>query len=127
MQPDSLPGAEPLGADSLGADSLGAELLGTESPGAEALGKEALAKDLGFKVKVQLMVDSSAAKAIASRSGLGKVRRLEVRHLWVQDATSRGRFAIKKAHGKRKPADVLTKPLGHALCTETPRVLRCSL
>ncbi len=76
---------------------------------------EALAKDLGLEVKVQLMVDSSAAKAIASRSGLGKVRRLEVRHLWVQDAVARGRFVIKKVLGKFNPADVLTKPLGQAL------------
>ncbi len=65
-----------------------------------------------MQVKVQLMVDSTAAKAIASRSGLGKVRHLEVRHLWVQDAISRGRFVIKKVHGKRNPADVLTTPLG---------------
>jgi hypothetical protein len=61
------------------------------------------------------MVDSTAAKAITSRSGLGKARNFEVRHLWVQDAVSRGRFVIKRVLGKFNPADVLTKPLGHDL------------
>ncbi len=75
---------------------------------------EALANNLGWQVKVQLMVDSTAAKALAFCSGLGKVRHLEVRHLWAQDTTSRGRFVIKKVHGKQNPADVLTKPLGRA-------------
>ena len=92
-----------------------AEYYAVVKAAAEALGMEALAKDLGWEVKVQLMVDSSAEKAIASRSGLGKVRHLEVRDLWVQDAVSRGRFVIKKVLGKLNPAGVLTKPLGQAL------------
>ena len=92
-----------------------AEYYAVVKAGAEALGVEALAKDLGWQVKVQLMVDSTAAKAIASGSGLGKVRHLEVRHLWVQDAVARGRFVIKKVLGKLNPADVLTKPFGQAL------------
>ena len=91
-----------------------AEYYAVVKAAAEALGMEALAKDLGWEVKVRLMVDSTAAKAIASRSGLGKVRHLEVRHLWVQDAVSRGRFVIKKVMGKFNPADVLTKPLSQA-------------
>ncbi len=102
-----------------------AEYYAVVQGAAEALGVEALAMDLGWQAKVQLMVDSTAAKAIAFRSGLGKVRHLDVRHIWAQDTISRGRFVIKKAHGKQHPADVLTKPLGQSLVH--PRVLRCSL
>ncbi len=53
------------------------------------------------------MVDSSATKAIASRSGLGNVRHLEVRHLLVQDAVSRGRFVIQMVLGKFSESTVL--------------------
>ncbi len=67
-----------------------AEYYAVAKAAAESLGMEALAKDLGWVVKVQLMVDSSAAKAIASRNGLGKVPHQKVRRLWVQDAVSRG-------------------------------------
>ncbi len=71
-----------------------AEYYAIVKAAAEALGIEAFPKDLGWEVKVHAMVDRTATKAIASRSGLGKVRHLEVRCLWVQDATSRRRFVI---------------------------------
>ena len=78
---------------------------------AEALGMQSLAADLGWQTKVQIRVDSSAAQAMASRLGLGKVRHMEVRHLWVQNAVNRQRFTLRKVSGKINPADVLTKPL----------------
>ena len=55
----------------------------------EGIGLQTLPRDLGWDVKLRLHVDSSAAKAIASRQGLGKLRHLEVRHLWLQDAVQR--------------------------------------
>ena len=83
----------------------------------EALGIEALARDLGWKAKIQILVDSSAARAIASRTGLGKTRHIEVRPLWIQEAVAQGRFEIKKVKGVDNPADVLTKPLSQlAIC-----------
>ena len=48
---------------------------------AEGLGLIALAKDLGCDFKLRVWVDSTAAKAIVSRLGLGKVRHLEVKYL----------------------------------------------
>ena len=41
----------------------------------EGLGLVALLRDLGWDASFRLWVDSSAAKAIASRAGLGKLRR----------------------------------------------------
>ena len=69
-------------------------------------------------MEIQLFVESSAAKAIASRSGVGRVRHLEVRFLLLQDAMARKRFAMKKINGKTNPADVLTKPLAHQVVQE---------
>jgi hypothetical protein len=45
---------------------------------AEGLGLVALGMDMGFDFKLRLWVDSNAAKAIASRLGLGRVRHMEV-------------------------------------------------
>ena len=77
---------------------------------AEGLGFQSLAADLGWPLKVRLWIDSSAAKAVASRIGLGKIRHVEVRYLWIQEDVARGRIELKKVLGTENPADVLTKP-----------------
>ena len=46
---------------------------------AECFGVQALAKDLGWSWEVIIWIDSSAAKSMASRVGLGRVRHLECR------------------------------------------------
>ena len=78
---------------------------------AEGLGLVALAKDLGFDFKLRIWVDSNTAKAITSRLGLGKVRHMEVRYLWAQEALRKKRFEVRKIKGDENPADVLTKAL----------------
>ena len=45
----------------------------------EALGMKSIMHDLGWDCKIRLLVDSSAAKSIASRTGLGKLRHLEIK------------------------------------------------
>lgn len=77
---------------------------------AEGLGIQAMAKDLGYDFGLRIWVDSSTAKAIASRIGLGRVRHMEVKYLWAQEAHKDGRFQVLKIAGDRNPADVLTKP-----------------
>ena len=78
----------------------------------EGIGLQTLAKDLGWSVGLRLFVDSSAAKAIASRKGLGKVRHLVVRHLWLQQAVREKKVVLRKVDGKHNPADIVTKGLG---------------
>ena len=95
-----------------------AEYYAVVKAAAEALGVQALALDMGFETEVAIYLDANAAKAIASRSGVGKVRHMEVRYLWVQDAVARRRFTLKKIHGKTNPADVFTKPLSHQVVQE---------
>ena len=56
---------------------------------AEGLGMVFLAKDLGDDFELDIHVDSNTAKAIVSRLGLGRVRHLEVRFLWAQEAFKR--------------------------------------
>ena len=63
---------------------------------------------------MRLFVDSSAANAIASRKGPGKVRRIEVRHLWLQQAVRDKKVVLRKVDGKRNPSDIVTKGLSFA-------------
>ena len=42
--------------------------------------------DLGLRAQVRVYTDSSAAKAIASRRGLGKTWHVELRYLLLQEA-----------------------------------------
>jgi len=88
-----------------------AEYYSLVKAAAEGLGIQALAKDLGYDLQVRIWVDSTAAKSIVSRIGLGRVRHLEVKYLWAQEAHKRNRFTVRKIAGDRNPGDVLTKPL----------------
>ena len=93
-----------------------AEYYAVVSGSAEGLGVQSLAKDLGWDmaVKVKVKTDSSTAKAVAGRRGLGKLRHVELKYFWVQEAVARGRIVVRKVDGAWNPADVLTKPKSRA-------------
>jgi len=80
----------------------------------EALGAQSLLRDMGKAATITLWIDSSAAKGIASRTGLGKMRHMEVKFLWIQESLKRKRFVIRKIAGVDNCADVLTKPQSFA-------------
>ena len=88
---------------------------------AEGLGLKSLAEDLGWKAEVRLWTDSSAAKAIGNRRGLGKLRHVELKWLWVQDVVKEGRVKLKTVKGTENVADHLTKPKSKAEVEELLR------
>ena len=98
-----------------------AELHAATKGAAEGLGMVSLMRDLGWTARLRLHVDSSAAKSMASRTGLGKVRHLEVRHLWLHEAVRRKRLTMHKVRGDGNPADWLTKPRSARLTAEPMR------
>ena len=53
--------------------------------------------------------DSSAAIGISNRLGLGSMRHLSVRHLWVQDKVKNKEIQLEKQDGKKNVADLGTK------------------
>ncbi len=67
---------------------------------------------MGVKHEVEIRTDSTAAKAMASRRGVGKVRHIEVAELWIQDKVSSGAMRVYKVKGTENPADALTKSVG---------------
>ena len=67
--------------------SAEAELYGMVEAVTRAKGLYTLAWELGFRGLsnvVHLGTDSSAAKSFVCRRGLGKMRHLEIRDLWLQ-------------------------------------------
>ena len=77
------------------------------------LGARSVLSYLGCIVRVSVLTDSSAAKAMASRKGLGKVRHVEVNQLWVQEKVSSGEIELKKVEGAQNLADAVTKHVEH--------------
>ena len=68
-----------------------------------------MAKDLALILDPRVMIDASAAKGIASRRGVGKVRHLHVSTLWPQQAVHERRLRLQKQPGKENVADLGTK------------------
>ena len=92
-----------------------AEFHGLVKGAGIALGQQALLADLGVQLPIRLWTDSSAAIGICSRQGLGKLRHVDTKLLWVQQAVRAGKLAVKKVAGLANPADLFTK---HSLSKE---------
>ena len=82
--------------------SGGAEYYGLLRGSLEVWVSRSISKDMNVDVKIKIHEDSVAAKGIADRSGLGKVRHVEVHQLWVQDKVATGDIEVSKVDGKTK-------------------------
>ncbi|HIG87931.1 MAG TPA: transposon Pol polyprotein, partial [Planctomycetes bacterium] len=70
---------------------------------------------MGFQIgKPRLRVDSKAAKSMAQRYGVGMVRHLEVKILWIQQLCKDKRLSVYKIDGNTNIADLGTKVLAKA-------------
>ena len=65
----------------------------------------------GFKVTIHLHTDSSGARGILQRHGVGRVRHLSCRILWLQQLISDGVIRLGVVAGTTNPADIGTKRL----------------
>ncbi len=92
--------------------STEAELVAAVRGAAEGLVVQALSRDFGHKCKLRIHLDSSAALGIVRRRGLGKIRHLDTRLLWIQERVHAGYLRIVKVAGTENPADLLTKHVG---------------
>ena len=73
------------------------------------IGMRTLLSELGVAADIILHTDSSAAKALASRKGVGRLRHIETRWMWLQIEVAKGRIQLEKVRGDLNPADILTK------------------
>jgi hypothetical protein len=86
-----------------------AEYYGVVKGSSIGIGLKSMWGDFGVKVTIKVNTDASAARGIANRKGLGKVRHIAVNQLWIQDRIARGDLEINKVNGKENLADILTK------------------
>lgn len=77
-------------------------------------GLVSLARELGLcdvAHTLKVFTDSSAAKSFVSRRGLGKMKHIEIRELWLQHEVLKGSIEVQKVRGVDNPADLMTKVL----------------
>ena len=92
--------------------SAEAEYYALTGAASEALGLQEATRFLtGELVELKAFTDSSSARAIAARQGVGKIKHLATRMLWLQQAQKEGRLSVHSVPTARNPADIATKPL----------------
>ena len=101
--------------------SAEAELYGMIEGVTRARGLVTLAQELGFvglENSIRLGTDSSAAKSFVCRRGLGRMKHLQIRDLWLQKEVADGRLVVFKTPGETNPADLMTKVLAIGVVRE---------
>ena len=88
-----------------------AEFYGVTKAAGIAIGMKSLMEDLGASLSVRVWTDSSATVGICGRQGLGKLRHIDTRSLWVQQRLRSGGLELRKVRGEVNPADLFTKHL----------------
>ena len=91
--------------------SAESELYSVIKGSCEGLGMQTLMSNMGAEVGISLHLDARAAKGILERSGLSKVRHIDVNQLWLQEQCARKIVPLTKVDGTRNPSDLLTKHL----------------
>ena len=64
---------------------------------------------LQLNILMCLYLDSSAARGILARKGVGRLRHLSCRVLWLQDLVMEKRLLVRSVMGALNPADVATQ------------------
>ena len=93
------------------ADSSGiAELYALNSGAKDGLGAKVILTEMGFKIDLRLLTDSSAARAMCMRVGHNaKTKHLEIKTFFLQQLIQRKRLSVGKIYTHRNKADVGTK------------------
>ena len=68
-------------------------------------------RDLGSEAELHVHTDASASIGIIKRQGLGKLRHIQVRDLWLQQEVKEKKLSVHKVDTKVNPADLGTKSL----------------
>jgi hypothetical protein len=66
-------------------------------------------QSIGQQVRLEIGTDSTACRGMALRHGVGKVRHLDNKYLWVQEVIKRKMATLKKVGTDDMVADILTK------------------
>ena len=94
--------------------SAEAELYAATLAASEAKGLVATMRDLGIEVKIRLHIEAKATLFILHRLGPGKMKHVEVHHLWLQHEVRAKKIELVKIGTEDNPADLGTKALDEA-------------
>ena len=87
-----------------------AEFYASSKAGIETLGIESLMMDMGWPiVSKKILTDSDACRGMTARRGLGKVKHLDLRRLWLQEAVETRGLELGRVEGVANPSDPMTK------------------
>ena len=64
---------------------------------------------LDRSVKVRVYTDNDAARRMALRPGVDRVRRIDLKYLFVQELAQKGSVEVRRVAGPDNPADIVTK------------------
>jgi len=70
---------------------------------------QSIMMELDMPVQLELLMDSSSAKAVTLRRGPGRMRHIEIRQLWLQEECRQHRLTIEKVSTFENGADMFTK------------------
>ena len=68
--------------------------------------------EYGLTLKVVCETDASPGRAMATRRGVGRVRHLDARLLWLQQLCAEGAVEVRASPGEHSDADLGTKVVG---------------
>ena len=94
--------------------STEAEFYAASKGACMALGLQSYLHDLGVESTITLYTDSSGAKAFAERRGVGRIRHIATRWIWLQERVAAKHILLRKIAGTENVSDVLTKALPEA-------------
>ena len=83
--------------------------------GSEAKSVESMLSDLGFVVKPVSIIDAKATEHTSHRHGIGKMKHIDVAHLWLQDEVKSNRLRVRRVKSEDNLADIGTKALSNRI------------
>ena len=95
---------QPVVALSSGEAELNASLKG----GCELIGARELLCEMGREYTMRLYGDSSACKGTLHREGVGKLKHISVKQLWLQEKVNSGQIGFVKIQREINSADAFT-------------------
>ena len=78
---------------------------------AEGIGLRSVCEDFRTEMKLRVWTDSSAARSICLRQGIGHVKHLSTKILWVQQRVKKKELEVCKEKTEDNTADLMTKYL----------------
>ena len=88
--------------------SAEADLYALNRCAAECLGSQTALADWGLYLQIKLYTDASATRPIVLREGLGRMKYIEVQHLWLQNHVETKKLTVYTIERAKNGADLMT-------------------